>query len=220
MIFAKITSTAIITARASNVGTIVVWVWIVLHPCIQALTVVALVFVVLIVAGQLKLPTTVGKTLNRAIITNMVTTIPIATCTSCIISDYHLGVCVEDVFKRLIIPSASELFCMSYGFGEFVVRFCFYYAKGTVTMSAMTILNCFLAHLIFSRSFFSVLQGCHNNKTLLVYSPRQKNSLQELNHRQSLFLWLCLHLHQRILYHQESHYPSLWMPEIMLQIFL
>jgi len=84
MIFAKITSTAIITARASNVGTIVVWVWIVLHPVIQALTVVALLFVVLIVAGQLKFPTTVGKTLNRAIITNMVTTIPIATCTNCI----------------------------------------------------------------------------------------------------------------------------------------
>ena len=84
MIFAKITSTAIITARASNVGTIVVWVWIVLHPVIQALTVVALLFVVLIVAGQLKFPTTVGKTLNRAIITSMVTTIPIATCTSCI----------------------------------------------------------------------------------------------------------------------------------------
>ena len=74
-----------ITARASNVGTIVVWVWIVLHPVIHAFTVVAFVFVVLIVAGQLKLPTTVGKTLNRAIITNMVTTMPIATCTSCII---------------------------------------------------------------------------------------------------------------------------------------
>ena len=79
MIFARITSTAMITAKASNVGTIVVWVWIVLHPVIHAFTVVAFVFVVEIVAGQLKLPTTVGKTLNRAIITNMVTTIPIAT---------------------------------------------------------------------------------------------------------------------------------------------
>ena len=68
-----------ITARASNVGTMVVWVWIVLHPVIQLFTVVAFVFVVEIVAGQLKFPTTVGKTLNRAIITNMVTTIPIAT---------------------------------------------------------------------------------------------------------------------------------------------
>ena len=79
MIFAKMTSTEIITANASKVGTIVVCVWIVLHPVIQAFTVVAFEFVVLIVVGQLKLPTTVGKTLNRAIITKMVTTIPIAT---------------------------------------------------------------------------------------------------------------------------------------------
>ena len=79
-----------ITANASKVGTIVVWVWIVLHPVIQALTVVALVLVVLMVAGQLKLPTTVGKTLNKAIITKMVTTIPIATCTSCIILIFYL----------------------------------------------------------------------------------------------------------------------------------
>lgn len=86
MIFANITSTAIITANANRVGTIVVCVWIVLHPVIHAFTVVALEFVVLIVAGQLKLPTTVGKTENRAIITKMVTTIPIATCTSCIIA--------------------------------------------------------------------------------------------------------------------------------------
>ena len=68
-----------ITANASRVGTIVVCVWIVLHPVIQAFTVVAFVFVVLIVAGQLKLPTTVGKTLNRAMITSIVTTMPILT---------------------------------------------------------------------------------------------------------------------------------------------
>ena len=67
------------TANASKVGTIVVCVWIVLHPVIQAFTVVAFVLVVLIVCGQLKLPTTVGKTLNRAIITRIVTTIPMAT---------------------------------------------------------------------------------------------------------------------------------------------
>ena len=79
MIFAKITSTEIITASASNVGTIVVWVWMVVHPVIHALTDVALEFVVEIVAGQLKLPTTVGKTENRAMITRIVTTIPIAT---------------------------------------------------------------------------------------------------------------------------------------------
>ena len=88
MIFAKITSTAMITANASKVGTIVVWVWMVLHPVIQAFTVVAFALVVPIVVGQLKLPTTVGKTLNRAIITNIVTTIPIATCTSCIMVVY------------------------------------------------------------------------------------------------------------------------------------
>ena len=88
MIFAKITSTEIITANASNVGTIVVCVCIVLHPVIHAFTVVALELVVLIVAGQLKLPTTVGNTENRAIITRIVTTIPIATCTSCIISTF------------------------------------------------------------------------------------------------------------------------------------
>ena len=79
MIFAKITSTAMITDNANSVGTIVVCVWIVLHPVIHALTEVALEFVVEIVAGQLKFPTTVGNTLNRAIITRMVTTIPIAT---------------------------------------------------------------------------------------------------------------------------------------------
>ena len=56
-----------------------VWVWMVVHPVIQALTDVALEFVVEIVAGQLKLPTTVGKTENRAMITRIVTTIPIAT---------------------------------------------------------------------------------------------------------------------------------------------
>ena len=67
------------TASASKVGTIVVCVCIVLHPVIQAFTVVAFVFVVEMVAGQLKLPTTVGKTLNRAMITRIVTTIPMAT---------------------------------------------------------------------------------------------------------------------------------------------
>ena len=86
IIFAKITSTAIITARASKVGTIVVCVCIVLHPAIQALTTVALELeVVFVSAGQLKFPTIVGKTLNRAIITSIVTTMPILTCTSCII---------------------------------------------------------------------------------------------------------------------------------------
>lgn len=79
MIFANITRTEIITANANSVGTIVVCVWIVLHPVIHAFTVVAFEFVVLMVAGQLKLPTTVGKTLNNAIITSIVTTIPIAT---------------------------------------------------------------------------------------------------------------------------------------------
>ena len=74
-----------ITAKASKVGTIVVWVWMVLQPVIHAFTVVAFALVVPILAGQLKLPTTVGKTLNRAIITRIVTTIPIATWTSCII---------------------------------------------------------------------------------------------------------------------------------------
>ena len=79
MIFANITSTAIITDSASKVGTIVVWVWMVLHPVIQAFTDVAFEFVVLIVAGQLKLPTTVGNTENSAIMTRIVTTMPMLT---------------------------------------------------------------------------------------------------------------------------------------------
>ena len=50
-----------------------------LHPVIQAFTAVALEFVVLMLAGQLKFPTTVGNTENRAMITSIVTTIPIET---------------------------------------------------------------------------------------------------------------------------------------------
>ena len=91
MIFAKMTSTDIITANASKVGTIVVCVCMVLHPAIQAFTTVPFALVVaLMVPGHVKFPTTVGKTLNRAIMTSIVTTIPIATCTNCIISTNYV----------------------------------------------------------------------------------------------------------------------------------
>ena len=90
------------TARASKVGTMVVCVCIVLHPAIQALTTDAFVLVVDVVAGQLKFPTIVGKTENSAIITRIVTTIPIETCTSCIIVTLDRQKVCEVVFKKLV----------------------------------------------------------------------------------------------------------------------
>ena len=78
----------------------------VLHPVIQAFTEVALAFVVLMDAGQLKLPTTVGNTENRAIITNIVTTIPTATCTSCIILIFYMRM------KMILFKFVLGIYCV------------------------------------------------------------------------------------------------------------